>query len=364
MFFIIRVRRVWLAALNLAFLIAGVDGALSQENSGPIMWAIKTETDTIEVKAGGTFDVQLVASIGDGWYLYSPEQLPGGPLPTRFSLVKGQPFKLVDEIETPLPRTSFDTNFNMETQIFEGEAVFKLPLAVADNIEEGAYKLSIAVTFQSCNETTCLPPRTVSLTADVRVFAAARAVPRQSVISSEAPKSGGQLDSGLPSVLSEGMEVPEFSFTDFEGRERRLSEFRGKYLLLDFWATWCKPCLAEIPYLKGLYAEYHSRGFEILGMDSETLGQENSEVDPQFAKDTDERARQIIRTHRILWTQATAETAVPVAVRVFGVQSLPAKILLDREGKILARFKDGKELDEMLGRLLSKTEVKSGDKKY
>lgn len=355
MFFIIRSRRVGLAAtLTLAFLIPGLEAALSQENSGPIRWAIKTETGTIEIRAGGTFDAQLVASIDDGWYLYSPEQPPGGPLPTRISLVKGQPFKLAGEIETPLPRTSFDTNFNMETQVFEGEAVFKLPLAVSDNTEEGTYTLSVAVTFQSCNETTCLPPRTVSLRADVRVFAAARAVPRQSVISAEAPKSGVQLGRGLPSVLSEGMEVPEFSFTDFEGRERRLSEFRGKYLLLDFWATWCKPCLAEIPYLKELYNKYRSRGFEILGMDSETLGQENSEVDPQFAKDTDERARQIIKTHRILWTQAAAETAVPVAVTVFGVQSLPAKILLDREGKIVARVKDGKELDEMLTRLLSK----------
>ncbi|HLA09490.1 MAG TPA: redoxin domain-containing protein [Pyrinomonadaceae bacterium] len=355
MFFMIRVQRVWLATtLTLAFLVCGGYSALSQENSGPIRWAIKTETGTIEIRAGGTFFAQLVASIDDGWYLYSPEQSPGGPLPTRISLVKGQPFKLAGEIETSLPRTSFDTNFNMETQVFEGEAVFKLPVAVLDNTEEGgAYTLSVAVTFQSCNETTCLPPRTVSLTADVRVFAAARAVPRQSVIGAEAPNRGVQLGSGLPSVLSEGMEVPEFSFTDFEGRERRLSEFRGKYLLIDFWATWCKPCIAEIPYLKKLYNKYRSHGFEILGMDSETLGQGNSEVDPQFVKDTDERARQIIRTHRILWIQATAETAVPLADGVFGVQSLPWKILLDREGKIVTRVKDGKELDEMLTRLLS-----------
>jgi hypothetical protein len=54
----------------------------------------------------------------------------------------------------------------------------------------------------------------------------------------------------------------------------------------------------------------------------------------------------------VLWTQATAETAVPVAVKVFGVESLPTKILIDRDGKIVARIKDSAELDAWLEKLL------------
>ncbi len=347
MFFINRTRPVRLAvALTLAFFIPGVS-SVSQDSSQPIRWAIKAASD-VEIRAGGTFDALLVAAIAEGWYLYSPEQLPGGPLPTRIRLIEGEPFKLKGEIQSSPARISFDTNFNMETQIFEGEAVFTLPVAVSAGTEEGKYTLSVAVTFQSCNETTCLPARTVKLTADIQVHAAVKAASARDVISVKAAGMGEKLHDGL----SEGMEVPEFSFIDFAGRKRHLSEFRGKYLLIGFWATWCKPCLAEIPQLKELYKKYQPRGFEILGMDSETLGQDISEVDPQFVKDTDERARQLIKTHGILWTQATTETAVPVAVSIFGIQSLPAKILLDREGKVVARIKESKELDAMLSTLV------------
>ena len=145
----------------------------------------------------------------------------------------------------------------------------------------------------------------------------------------------------------------EFTFTDFNGKPRKFSEFRGKYVLLDFWATWCKPCLADIPKLKELYAKHKANGFEIIGMDAETIGDEEGETDAEFAKETAIRAKSIVTTRGVTWTNATSATAVPVARKTFDVKALPAKILIDPDGKIVKQFKDIAELDETLTKVLS-----------
>lgn len=144
----------------------------------------------------------------------------------------------------------------------------------------------------------------------------------------------------------------DFDFVDFTGKPRKLSEFRGKYVLLDFWATWWRPCLADIPKLKELYEKHKANGFEIVGMDSETIGDDDSESDAEFAKQAVLLAKQIVATRGVTWTQAIAATTAPIAKKVFKVESLPTKILLDKEGKIIATIGEKDDLAAIVGKLL------------
>jgi peroxiredoxin len=81
----------------------------------------------------------------------------------------------------------------------------------------------------------------------------------------------------LPVGLEEGNLAPEFSLFDLAGNEVRLSDYRGKKVLLNFWATWCPPCKAEMPYMQEYYEEYQKDGFEILAVNATVT--ENSTED-------------------------------------------------------------------------------------
>ncbi|MFS0637554.1 redoxin domain-containing protein [Mesobacillus foraminis] len=104
---------------------------------------------------------------------------------------------------------------------------------------------------------------------------------------SQAGLSGQYSKIANPEDLSEGLEVknraPDFTLQTLNGDEVKLSEYRGKKVLLNFWATWCPPCKAEMPYMQEMYDKYKKEGFEILAVNSTVTEKSEKDVS-EFVK--------------------------------------------------------------------------------
>lgn len=133
-----------------------------------------------------------------------------------------------------------------------------------------------------------------------------------------------------------GQPAPEFAFKDISGKSANLSDYRGKYVLLEFWASWCVPCRAENPDLLKAYKKYQDKGFVVIG------------VSLDDKKDKWEKA---IQEDQLPWIHTSDLNAFNNKVaRLYGVQPIPDNFLIDPQGKIIARQLRGKEVEERLDR--------------
>jgi thiol:disulfide interchange protein len=159
-------KRLTLIRLATAALWAATAWAQTPEDV--VKWSAAPAKATV----GETFSVRITAKIIEHWHIYSITQADGGPTRTLIELAPKEPFRLAGAIRGPVPKKAYDDGFQMETESYENEAEFTVPLAGIQGAE-GRQAVHLNVTFQACNASTCLPPSTLALNAPV-VMAAAR----------------------------------------------------------------------------------------------------------------------------------------------------------------------------------------------
>lgn len=137
-----------------------------------------------------------------------------------------------------------------------------------------------------------------------------------------------------------GAQAPDFTLNDPDGKPVTLSSLRGQYVIVDFWASWCKPCRAGMPAMKELYKKYHPKGLEIIGVSDDN---------------NHDAWKKAIEQDQTPWIHVVDEFPIenkPARVGLlYGVHYIPSYFLLDKEGKVIGKM-EHEELEAKLAELL------------
>jgi cytochrome c biogenesis protein CcmG/thiol:disulfide interchange protein DsbE len=142
-----------------------------------------------------------------------------------------------------------------------------------------------------------------------------------------------------PKPAASGNVAPDFALTDLDGRKLILSDYRGKVVLLDFWATWCGPCRTEIPHFVEMQNKYGPEGFQVIGI----------------SMDDAKPVRGFYQEYKLNYPVAVGDDKL--ADRFGGVLGLPVNFIIDRQGRIHAKYlgaTDVSVFDEAVKDLLAK----------
>lgn len=135
---------------------------------------------------------------------------------------------------------------------------------------------------------------------------------------------------GAARALAPGDAAPDFALTDFNGKPLHLADYRGKLVLLNFWASWCGPCLEEMPRLSALQRNYGAAGLQVIGVS----------MDDEAAP-----VKRLLAKRPVDYPIGLGDEKL--GERYGGILGLPQSFLIDRHGLILARYKGEADLSQI-----------------
>jgi len=160
------------------------------------------------------------------------------------------------------------------------------------------------------------------------------------VYKSKDPDAAASMQAQMEQIksLTKGGSAPDFSQDTPEGETISLKDFRGKVVLLDFWASWCGPCRRENPNVVKMYEKYKDKGFEILGISLDR---------------TRDKWLKAIEADGLTWPHVSDLKGWQNEVaQLYGVRSIPHTILIDAEGQVVANKLRGPALEAKLAEIL------------
>ena len=156
---------------------------------------------------------------------------------------------------------------------------------------------------------------------------------------SEAESAAAAATAAAAGVEADGATAPDFTLNDLNGKPLTLSSLRGKYVILDFWGSWCGWCIKGFPRMKEYYQKYAGK-FEILGID---------------CNDPEERWKAAVEKYELPWLHVYTPRSEIKVLQQYEIQGFPTKIIVDPDGKIV-KIIEGEDpafytfLDQLFGK--------------